>query len=270
MNKMSIHGSSSETRTAWLPVERADQRLFKLPEALGESKAPFVIVVLNGYPCKAGNDYEITGSAFNWVSNRKLRQTDGLAVRYPLEDVPHLKVDLKGPKIVVQEKERETTTKTFRWSLTQHPTVEVRLTSEEAQEAPEEPEVDVVEEQQEQQEEEDMIPIEEGVKVWHRMTDEGPWIVIQRSTLKLRSSLAGGNNVNTYHDTFCETAWTVQTEDHGMVDFPEVVLTTKPPHAEPKKMALWKKLALVVGASGIAFGIVNAQWIAQLMGYWPQ
>lgn len=276
--KMKNKHKMTESSTVFLPIDRVDQRVLKLPDTLGDDRAPFTTVVLNGNPCVAGQDYEISGNVLNWVSQRKLRPTDGLAMRYPLQPVPHIKTSLKAPDIKVTEKpksdwqirvwrevEKPKDSYVDPWAgaIPVNPHTFEPLVKLQA----EEPEVDEELEEyfETEQENADMIPIEEGSKVWHRMTDEGPWIVIQRSTLKIRSSLAGGNNESVYKDSFCETAWTVQTEDQGMVDFPEVVLTTKPPRDEPKKMALWKKVLLGAGATGLAFGVIQWQWIYHMI-----
>lgn len=276
MNEAAL-GVKLHTSTAWLAIKRGDHRIFKLPVVLEDGQIPFVTVVLNGEPCGAG-DYKITGNTFNWVSPRKLRATDGLAVRYPLQSVPHVRVTPKtySPDDFILRIAPRVEPKPFpvsQWNpleVDEDICIPMRAQIKEAvveamAEVCEEPDVEYVDVNY--TEEDDVMPIEEGVKVWHRMTKEGPWIAVQRSVLKIRSSLAGGGTENTYNDSFVETAWTVQTDDQGMVDYPAVMLTTKNPAPAKKKMALWKKFLLLSGASGIAFAIVNAQWIATLLGY---
>jgi len=260
-------GRMKGTTTVELEIDRYDKRVFTIPAVLDDFQINGALVVLNAAKCRPVVDYALCGSTLNWMSDRKLRETDCLLIRYPLgEDVAFVPSNM-----------------TWSWSEGA-PVVDYTITTSHegtvedvvyANTTPEEPDEiietyedieDLTEEEEILEEEEEMI--EPGIKVWHRLTHKGPWIVIQESVLRIRSSQSAGGDENRVHDTHVEKAWTVQT-DRNIEDFPEVLLTTREPDVDTKSgcknLARYVAMGFVV--SLVAFGVVNAQWIAQLLGY---
>jgi hypothetical protein len=256
-------------RVIVLSPERRDQRVFKIASG-GENISGRSVVVLNGQVCQEGVDYDITYSpsictsyeyaTLNWLSpKRKLRKTDQIAVSFVVEndDVGFSKENTHTLTVT----DGETDVK-FEVEAIEDVVSLVPCTEEDYEELLEQEEVkeDTVEEQ---------VVIEPGVEVWHRLTGQGPWIVIQPCVLKVSSKQIAGGIDHRVNETFVEAAWTVQT-DEDLKDYPEVVLTTEEPVVLPApKREPWisestkKTIAWVAGGS-VLFGIVNAQWIVDL------
>jgi hypothetical protein len=265
-------GRKNGSTTVELDIDRYDKRIFTLPGVLDEYQTDGATVVLNAHPCKADVDYSILGDTLNWRSDRKLRKTDCLIIRYPLNE------DALPPFVeTVQEPVYSVT-----WSgPADYTTVDssdvdsIDVESLDICEGPRcedtedaDEDVEYLTEGEELPEEEEEM-IESGIRVWHRLTNKGPWIVIQPSTLRVRSSQSSGGDENRVNDTFVERAWTVQT-DKGIEDFPEVLLTTREPDVEEAKSgckSLARYVAIGFIVSLVSFGVVNAQWIAHLLGY---
>lgn len=272
------------SKTVCLDVGRVDQRLFTLPDTLEDAQADSATVVLNGTACVAGRDYTISGNIINWVSDRKLYGSDSLAVRYltPGAEIPYaptstfsglngLKKDSCASESIVKKLETriaeleatvealDTDYDDLHSSLT-----DISYELEEAKKEDPEPEenVEVLTEADVIGEEEDVIA--PGMKVYHRLSGEGPWIVVQPTVLNI-SSRQEHDEGNVLRQSYVECAWTVQTDD-GIMDYPEVVLTTRAPKVK-KSFWTWKKVtAAVVGGSTLVAGIVHAPLILQLLG----
>ncbi len=261
------------SKTVCVSPDRHDQRLLSLGRVLDDAQANAATVALNGSLCVEGRDYSISGSVLNWVSDRKLYSSDVIAVRYPLiagvtgtavaptgvlsatavtlQEVNKI-VTALAEKVAVRTAELEVAVESLDTDL-QAATFAAKAEIEELEE------LEVVETPIE--EEEDMI--EAGVKVYHRLSDDGPWIVVQPTVLNIKSREEGGAE-NAFKAGFVELAWTVQTQD-GVRDFPEVVLTTRVPKKE--RFWTWKKVTgAVIGASVLVGSIVHAPLILSMLG----
>jgi len=324
---------SKSSKTVCFDIQRAGQSIFVLPYKLEDFQIYKAQVVLNGQPV-ASNSYSISEQTLNWKSDRRLKRTDSVAIKYPVVDSAKL-VDIhkkklsgtlgtyiKTDKCPCKSCKAESSLTSAYSALTEatgkltqvvdnlsvatavdkgtvtsgdggdgggvggnggavivtsittpvdhvvgipwHPLYDdedVCLPVRDKE--PKEPE--------EPKEEEMAMTFEKepGAKVWHRLTGDGPWIIIQAAVLTIKSSQKAGGDEARVNSTFVETAWTVQTAD-GIKDFPDVVLTTKSPKKDvaPYWTPLRKTIA-GIGAGLLAFGIVNAQWIAQLLNIWP-
>lgn len=108
--------------------------------------------------------------------------------------------------------------------------------------------------------------VEPGRKVWHRLTGEGPWIVVQNTVLNISSYQGAGGDEQRIKQSLVDTAWTVQT-DNGLEDYPDVVLTTKKPKKEEKKGWSWpKRIFAFLGVTSVTAAIVHAPMLAKLLG----
>jgi len=287
------------SKTICMDIERVNQRLFTLPDFLEEHQVHTAAVSLNGTNCVESRDFTISGNILNWVSDRKLYKSDVIGVRYSLLElgsVPFVPVtsfqaingipiqslnkSLGGlaEKLSRVESALKTDTKSLKRKL-----ADVELTVESldtdyddvlhqvgainesvnnleelaVQEmAVEEAEVE------EPQAEEDEEMIAPGVKVWHRLSEEGPWIVVQPTVLNVNSRQEGGDE-NRFKQSYVELAWTVQTPD-GVRDFAEVVLTTRTP--KKASMSWSKKIAIGVAGVATAAAVVHAPLILKLLG----
>jgi hypothetical protein len=279
-------GRSNDNKTAVLDVERWDQRIFTLPDTLTEEQASSATVAMSGNPCMENRDYTISGNILNWTSDRTLNCSDALAVRWLLDaGVEHQAVRPSLMFNAVNRLEKKLTEKVDSMEKrTSERLAEIELSVETLDEDYNEVsnqvgalgeavslledsaafvELAVSEEEEvtlEPEEEEEMI--EAGVKVYHRLSDEGPWIVVQPTVLTINTK-QDDKAGETFKHGFVENAWTVQTED-GTKDYPEVVLTTRKPKA--KGMSLPKKIALGVGGVIVAAAVVHAPLLLQLIG----
>lgn len=300
LNAMKAKSKTKATRTICLDIERVAQRLFTLPIPLDEDQAAGSVVVLNGTQCVYGRDYRITGNILNWISDRKLYKSDAIAVRFtdPTVKPPKLNVrpvsggriglvdtnevkDLDD-RVALLETLRVEDFKKIYQRLAEHDSVLGSIDSDidridgdveslvntvttlnnhiTEQTDVETEDVEAIAALPEK-EDDDMI--EPGVKVWHRLSGEGPWIVVQNTVLDINSRVEGGLD-NAYKKSYVEVAWTVQTED-GVRDFPEVVLTTRKP--KEQKMSLWKKLGIGLGVAATTAVVVHAPLILKLLGW---
>jgi len=275
--------SGMGTTTLHLDIDRFGQSIFKLKDYLTESQAQGATVVLNGTTKKYGVDYTICDNTLNWLSGRTLGNTDALIIRYPHAGWSTAtgkdSIAVGGPTVWVPEAKSEPVdfvgySNLHGHSITANEGIActVTVTEDDGMKVNETSCEDLY--TAVETEEEEMI--EPGVKVWHRMTNEGPWIVIQSATLRVRSSQRAGGEEQRVNDTFVESAWTVQT-DEGIEDYPEVVLTTKRPRvpgvpylaedAAPEKgcKGILKRGLQAAGIGALAFGVIHAQWIYQMV-----
>jgi len=277
---------SDDSKTACLDVERWNQRIFTLPDTLNDEQAASAMVSMSGNPCMEGRDYTISGNVLNWLSDRNLYKSDIIAVRWlldagvettalrpaimfnavnRLEKKLNARVDSIEKAASARMAEIELTVETLdddyneingqvggigaAVSALEDSAIEADADAEEEVELTTEPE-----------EEEEMI--EAGVKVYHRLSDEGPWIVVQPTVLTINTKQEDRDG-DTYKHGFVENAWTVQTDD-GTKDYPEVVLTTRKPKAVG--MSWPKKIALGVGGVVVAAAVVHFPLLLQLIG----
>ncbi len=260
-----FHARKGPGKTVSINIDRYDQRLFTLPTSLDDAAVETATVVLNGRPCVLNRDYTISGNLFNWVADRKLVSSDAIAIRYK-RITPPLNIPAEVPcsssdeeilgalsKISARVAELETVVEDVSNTVD---------TVAEPQEADVYTETCDTETTATLTEKEDVEMIEQGTKVWHRLTGEGPWIVIQNTVLNIKSRQEGGEEGRN-KSSFVELAWSVQTDD-GIRDFPEVVLTSRPPKkvgwSWPKKVALGMSAVLTTAA------IVHAPTLLKLAG----
>lgn len=289
------------SKTVCFDIERTDQRLFNLPATLDEEQAENSTVVLNGTECVYGRDFRISGSILNWISERKLYRSDSVAIRYadPTVRPPKLNVrpvsggslGLVDPSAVSDLDARVNRLETsaanaFKKLNERMAEIDSLIESldgdvenlvgsvrdlnyyvtEDEEHTEKAEDVEVCAEDTNaiaslpEKEEDDMI--ESGVKVWHRLNGDGPWIVVQPTVLDINSRIEGGME-NQYKKSYVEVAWTVQTED-GVRDFPEVVLTTRKP--KEKTMPFWKKAGIALGVVATTAAVVHAPLILKLLG----
>jgi hypothetical protein len=282
MKARQISDIKKGSNTFCLSPTRTSQRIFVMPATLDDAQAAMACVALNGVVCVDGRDYSISGNSLNWTSDRTLYTSDAIAVRYPLvadadADVTVSEggmnisaepvVTLEAVSKLVGDLEEKLTVRTAELAMALESidtdlkaatfAAEAEIEELEAEEVVDEPE-EVIEEPEE---EEDMIA--PGMKVYHRLTGEGPWIVVQPTVLNIASRQEHAEG-NVLKSSFVECAWTVQT-DEGIMDYPEVVLTICAP--KKKKFWTWKKVtAAIFGASTLVAGIVHAPVILQFFG----
>lgn len=291
LNAMRVRNTPPEGKVAHLPIDRHNQRMFKLPDTLEENESAGATVVLNGVHCVVDRDYAISGNILNWVSARSLFMADSLAVRYHLGagsapvTVPAVTpsyvnirdhsnvIKTAATKVINLEKAVEDSVKMLEQRMAELETVTASVSTDIDSVAAEVADIgstlSEIEEKEEdtqdiQKEDEEMIA--PGAKVWHRLTGEGPWIVVQNTVLNINSRQEGGEE-NRFKTSYVELAWTVQTED-GVRDFPEVVLTMRKPKAE--SMSLVKKLAIGACAVTTVAAIVHAPLLIKLLGLLQQ
>jgi len=295
LNAMKSRSKPKASKTVCLDIERCDQRLFTLPAALDDEQAEGSTAVLNGVPCVYGRDYRISGNVLNWISDRKLYRSDAIAIRFtdPTVKAPKLnvrpvsggRIGLVDPTLVDSLNARVSTLEASaseQFKKINERMAEVdsviesldgdvegligtvavlndRVTEQIKVEEVTEEAADAIAALPEK-EDDDMI--EPGVKVWHRLSNEGPWIVVQPTVLNINSRVEGGMD-NAFKSSYVEVAWTVQTED-GVRDFPEVVLTTRKP--KEQKMSIWKKIGIGLGVAATTAAVVHAPLILKLLG----
>jgi len=252
---------ADQNKAIFLKIDRRDQRLFSLgKQTFDENSAKETILILNGSRCVYGRDYQVTDNTLNWVADRPLYTTDAIAFSgratrtgHPVPVSAKIDRDLMEALVEVEGRlgERITTLEN------NHESIISGLENVTATLFDETDTYGDVAPTTTQGEEEDMI--EPGIKVWHRLTNEGPWIIVQSTVLNIKSTPEGGDE-NYRKQSFVELAWSVQTED-GVRDFPEVVLTSR----EPKKKGLsWpKKIGLGLAGVAVTASVVHAPLIVQ-------
>lgn len=250
--------NQSDKNVTIISPSRKDQRVFPLCE-LKDVDTSKVHVVLNGIDCKEGRDFLIATSpvegcpVLHWTAeNITLYKTDQLAIGFggtPTVEVPEpVKVDTEissseptAMKDVVSVGLVETTS-------ANHSAGSVTITSTDTPAWSSDLD-------------EEVEDIDEGAFVYHRLTGEGPWIVVQPCTLKVTSSQGAGGNPDRVNETYVESAWTVMTGT-GLADFPEVVLTLDAPEPEAQKPFISDgvKTALKLGLVAATVLIVYIPW----------